>query len=515
MAARIVVEEVLDRDLECRSIDIVDDDTLYTLSTLTDSQWDYSLPTLVTNLDDSYRTNELSTNVSKFRQHFYADNPILSGIDLTNLLVAGGCIGHHIRSMPRKYEGDIDVFVYGLSMEQATDRIRGFTDALITRANEMAKITGKDGRNLHYVDPFFVKSENCITLTFGRSISLKIQIILRLYTTKSEILHGFDMGSSAVGFDGQQVYFTGLGKLAYEYQCNVVDTTRRSNTYEHRLQKYYERGFKIILPHLDISKLRTQYHRYQMLELCELPLFTFSYSRVSGNMIIVRELKLRPIGNGCDYAPIDEICENDIVPYNIKALLDNRKLYSRTRKLTSKIFDMPCYLTEEHIDDFYQKVRGDLLRPAIKKGLMVQYITVESAESLIEKIYIKNLKAVDVITPVINSQISLTKALLREYISDKNNLTIIWRTENPGGQDFLLTGSISPIIEDVTKWYGQYYIESCLEIFDSETEALLAKRTHNDESVELSEDEPLEDTPEDEEEQEEEQDVEEEEQEEA
>jgi len=435
MAGKTTVGEVLDRDMECRSVDILDDDTLYTLSTLADSQWDYSLPTLVANMDGTYRTNDLLTDVGKFRQAFYAQHPILSGIDLTNLLIAGGCVGHHVRSPYNKtYEGDIDVFVYGLSELQATNRVRSFTKALNARGREMLKMRDKNDRKIYYSDPFFIKSENCITLTFGGNLSIKIQIILRLYTTKSEILHGFDMGSSAVGFDGQQVYFTGLGKLAYECQCNVVDTTRRSNTYENRLQKYYERGFKIVLPHLDMSKLRTQYHKYGMLELCELPQFTFSYSRISGNMIVVSELKLRQYGS-CDYAPMDEIRESEIVPYNIKALLEGRKLYSRTRKLTSKIFDMPCYLTEEHVDNFYHKIQSELLRPAIKKGLMVQYIKVESAESLIEKIYIKNQKAANVIPPVINQQTATVKSLLREYVSNKNNLMITWRTENPGGQD--------------------------------------------------------------------------------
>jgi len=52
----------------------------------------------------------------------------------------------------------------------------------------------------------------------------------------------------------------------------------------------------------------------------------------------------------------------------------------------------------------------------------------------------------------------------------------------------LLTGSISPIIEDVTKWYGQYYIESCPELFDPET--LPCEPHVEDESIELSAEAP-------------------------
>jgi len=34
---------------------------------------------------------------------------------------------------------------------------------------------------------------------------------------------------------------------------NVVDTTRRSTTYERRLHKYLKRGFSIAIPKLDIK----------------------------------------------------------------------------------------------------------------------------------------------------------------------------------------------------------------------------------------------------------------------
>jgi hypothetical protein len=66
-------------------------------------------------------------------------------------------------------------------------------------------------------------------------------------------LHGFDLGSSAVGFDGKDVYFTTLSKFSYENMVNVVDTTRRSTTYERRLHKYLKRGFSIAIPKLDLK----------------------------------------------------------------------------------------------------------------------------------------------------------------------------------------------------------------------------------------------------------------------
>ena len=54
-----------------------------------------------------------------------------------------------------------------------------------------------------------------ITPMLGQDIldPIKIQIILRDYSTLSEVLHGFDLGSCSVAFDGDNVYFTGLGRV--------------------------------------------------------------------------------------------------------------------------------------------------------------------------------------------------------------------------------------------------------------------------------------------------------------
>ena len=116
---------------------------------------------------------------------------------------------------------------------------------------------------------------------------LHIFLESRLYKTASEILHGFDLGSSAVGYDGDNIYFTTLGKFCHEFSCNIIDTTRRSTTYEQRLAKYFNRGFNIVLPKFDITKLRTIYFKYDKSEICELPYFTFGYDAIIGNKITV------------------------------------------------------------------------------------------------------------------------------------------------------------------------------------------------------------------------------------
>lgn len=111
-----------------------------------------------------------------------------------------------------------------------------------------------------------------------------IQIILRQYKTIAEILYGFDVGSSQIGYNGflffffsflshssllflphfyrcfhsllmifclcflEDLYFAGktlflteLSSYSFRTGCNIIDTSRLSPTYEVRMKKYWKR----------------------------------------------------------------------------------------------------------------------------------------------------------------------------------------------------------------------------------------------------------------------------------
>jgi hypothetical protein len=88
-----------------------------------------------------------------------------------------------------------------------------------------------------------------------RVLGVTIQVVLRLYSTVAEVLHGFDMGSCAMAFDGSQVMTTELGKLAFDSLVNIVCLDGRRATYESRLRKYMRRGYGIVLRGMDASQL--------------------------------------------------------------------------------------------------------------------------------------------------------------------------------------------------------------------------------------------------------------------
>ena len=66
---------------------------------------------------------------------------------------------------------------------------------------------------------------------------------------------GFDVDCCAVGFDGKRVVMCPRTNLAFRTSCNLVDMSRRSPSYEMRLAKYANRGFSVMVPQLDKSRI--------------------------------------------------------------------------------------------------------------------------------------------------------------------------------------------------------------------------------------------------------------------
>ncbi|KAL0238374.1 hypothetical protein GEMRC1_012847 [Eukaryota sp. GEM-RC1] len=192
-------------------------------------------------------------------------------ISMDNLLIAGGAVQKVIcgQDLEDVYSiSDIDFFIYGInSTDQATARVNQFINELKEHCS------------------YVVRGSHCITVDAG------CQIILRLYSSKSEILHGFDLGSSQVGFDGKQLYTTTLGKLSYTYMINIVDPSRRSTSYEYRLGKYLKRGFKIVLPNLDVKKMRNKIQEDSFFSGLPYLLLEFEESHGEGNNIVVENVE--------------------------------------------------------------------------------------------------------------------------------------------------------------------------------------------------------------------------------
>ncbi|KAL0489973.1 hypothetical protein AKO1_009299 [Acrasis kona] len=136
---------------------------------------------------------------------------------------------------------DIDIFLYGLTEDEAEAKIEELFESFKSKANSSCAI---------------IRTKHAISFIFDRCHH--IQIILRIYKSPAEILIGFDVDSCCVGFDGKLVWASPRARRAIKTRMNLVDVDRQSTTYEVRLYKYARRGFRVGVPGLDYSRILNQ-----------------------------------------------------------------------------------------------------------------------------------------------------------------------------------------------------------------------------------------------------------------
>uniref|UniRef100_A0A6C0BDF0 Uncharacterized protein n=1 Tax=viral metagenome TaxID=1070528 RepID=A0A6C0BDF0_9ZZZZ len=100
----------------------------------------------------------------------------------------------------------------------------------------------------------------------------KIQIIKRLYSSPSEIIHGFDIDCTCIltTLDGLKIYTTERGYYSIVNQVNTINFERMSPSYPYRKFKYYMRGFSIKMPFLEYFRdnFVTDFRLVEKLEGC-------------------------------------------------------------------------------------------------------------------------------------------------------------------------------------------------------------------------------------------------------
>lgn len=230
---------------------------------------------------------------------------------IKGVFVAGGSIFSILMGLPIK---DIDVFLCVISEEEAREAILKIRDIIRTKATEreiagaieIIKKTIDDpevddlirklfenniddieslkelliskgiDRQLMYEQTQRIYSHlirhchfssTCTrtanAITFKNSQS-EIQVILRLYQTPSEVIHGFDVDSCCLGFDGENIWMTHRAHFALKNGYNTVNFGRLSPSYEMRLVKYGTRGMAVRIPNfsrnkIDYDKLKTYF----------------------------------------------------------------------------------------------------------------------------------------------------------------------------------------------------------------------------------------------------------------
>lgn len=207
---------------------------------------------------------DFRTNFNIFSESSLAelkwDNVVVAGSAVnTSLLPVDAPYNESRRALRHYYHdklapaSDVDLFLYGLSEEEAIEKIKQIERSV--RDSVLSETTT-------------VRTKNAITIVSEYPVR-HVQIVLRLYKSISEILTGFDVDCSCVAYDGQQVWASPRAVAAFMTQVNSIDLARRSPSYENRLSKYSHRGFEVYWPAIDRKRI-------------DPTVFERSFSRVQG-----------------------------------------------------------------------------------------------------------------------------------------------------------------------------------------------------------------------------------------
>jgi hypothetical protein len=207
---------------------------------------------------DKYLTGDhisRSDDLGQTSQYYYENHTTSNSQDLINglydcfpelreffnkykgkIVVAGGLLTRIFKIKYYFDNVDCDLFFYGIKQQEARAIIFDFINILSkVPGNSSIKITHK-----LYVTTIVLETNDMDTRIY--------QFIHRIYPRKDLIIGGFDLGPCMILFDGDQILFTPLGAYSFAKSCLIVDTTRRSTSFEYRITKYHRMGFQVVFP---------------------------------------------------------------------------------------------------------------------------------------------------------------------------------------------------------------------------------------------------------------------------
>ncbi|TFY76764.1 hypothetical protein EWM64_g7248 [Hericium alpestre] len=192
-------------------------------------------------------------DLDEFKKNWsiFTENSLSQLLDWNHVVAAGGSVQACLTPLPeeartskrmmRKYyheaaypSSDIDLFLWGMTPKQAEEKIKAICEAV---------------RDSVPWDVTCVRTRHTLSI-YSQYPYRCVQIVLRLYKSPAEILAGFDVDSPSCAFDGERVWANPRAIVAMMRQCNTVDMTRRSPSYEVRLAKYSTRDFEVYIPNL-------------------------------------------------------------------------------------------------------------------------------------------------------------------------------------------------------------------------------------------------------------------------
>ena len=438
--------------------------TLYTMDDVLSQKKDKNLENYPINI--SNKKFKILTN-NQFKKSFFNKHKLLQTLDFNNIVISGGSI---LSCFQNKDPKDLDIFIYGLSVNEAKLKVEYLLNYFVTYAES------------NNITCYIFKTKNLIRVYYDKyskfsqtENTLEIQIIPRLYSTIAEIIYGFDLGSSAVAFNGNELLFSLMGKYSYVNKCNIVDNERLSKTYNTRIYKYFKRGFSIIYPFHDkkIKKFPSLFKNIK-------EYFDISYSHSIYDDLQDENKKkydtplehpfIKKLLHIDDY-PFKVFVSNNTYTKIIEKLIKSIKFICSTEV---KVF-IPLSNTDESKDEITTCRVNNILQKGIFNTTTIQSfnkLTIDNMIKLFDKelcmrILSDTLQAEKDWEEIINIRVmSLIEKIKSNTSKDYSEYSDVeWIVQNPDSQ---ITGSFNPIVKNIREiyYYIDWYTNEKLNTFD-------------------------------------------------
>eukprot|EP00956_Cyclotella_meneghiniana_P000249 scaffold312_cov52-Cyclotella_meneghiniana.AAC.3 len=236
----------------------------------------------------------------------------------------------------------------------------------------------------------------------------------------------FSIESTAIVLDTSSFvnYYCDNEEVDDDEQARRISSGRTISGQLARFIKYHqEKGFDIILPQLEMTKVPRRNLEYNVPEVLPLPCLTVIYDKVDNNSIMATGLRLSKAFAGnisesgligsYDSSPAPHI--GDAIHHNIRCLVndvhDSFKYVSKGERW-NHVFDFTPSLTPRMVKKSYETVSNDLQSGNIPIARLTGYFSVTPPNEVVDSL----------ISMPLRTTICRKGALPKEFVLDKDRL---------------------------------------------------------------------------------------------
>lgn len=339
---------------------------------------------------------------------------------------------------------DIDIFIVGASEVKAKLILQQVYDYFEASMKEYFLDDSIPNLKRVYRTPCAITFSNPFYLSDGRydrnAMDIpRIQIVLRIYKSVSQLLLGFDIPCAALAMplaelDKPKIYATDMAHFQLSTGLCIVDTDRRSLTFPSRLNKYLGKGMKLVFPYMNRS-----YVHQKMEEAAANPT-----TRYSGAI----DKRARIHLSDCNLL-VEPLCEAD----GWESSWNSQRVQGaiRTQRFRKKIRQ-----SGNPNPDYY----------IWKNDSGEEKIAIMNRKTLTESLLSSTPYQPSLIIELEDKEQLFADLDMRDYLQRLSGVSIFpfdpvykfeFRKVNPGSQ---WTNSFNPIIADAPSWYLESYEEN-------------------------------------------------------